>query len=163
MREQVISDMRNKLSVTMLLGRMHDDVDDLLHGILKLECIERERQEVFGTRNSWTWTKPQTSFRFRMPPAHDHSKKIDDRCERKNGTIPTIAACRPTQRPKSMWQLAIVSSQQDAPKQKQTTPRVYKNWRSCLMRPPKDTWSRFSNKPHLVCSFSETAKLRKGT
>ncbi|KAL1481558.1 hypothetical protein MTO96_034384 [Rhipicephalus appendiculatus] len=35
----------------MLLGRTHDDDDDLLHDILEFERIERERRELFGSRN----------------------------------------------------------------------------------------------------------------
>ncbi|KAL1464001.1 hypothetical protein MTO96_027035 [Rhipicephalus appendiculatus] len=35
----------------MLLGRTHDDDDDLLHDILEFERIKRERREPFGSRN----------------------------------------------------------------------------------------------------------------
>ncbi|KAH7944572.1 hypothetical protein HPB52_021389 [Rhipicephalus sanguineus] len=34
----------------MLFGRMHDDEDNLLHDILELERIKRERREIFGSR-----------------------------------------------------------------------------------------------------------------
>ncbi|KAL1424354.1 hypothetical protein MTO96_020280 [Rhipicephalus appendiculatus] len=33
----------------MLLGRTHDDDDDLLHDILEFERIERERRLLFGS------------------------------------------------------------------------------------------------------------------
>ncbi|KAL1466218.1 hypothetical protein MTO96_042878 [Rhipicephalus appendiculatus] len=50
----------------MLLGRTHDDDDDLLHDILEFERIERERRELFGSR-SRSFMSP--SFSERSLPA----------------------------------------------------------------------------------------------
>ncbi|KAL1471572.1 hypothetical protein MTO96_039873 [Rhipicephalus appendiculatus] len=49
----------------MLLVRTHDD-DDLLHDILEFERIERERRELFGSRNRSFMTP---SFSERSLPA----------------------------------------------------------------------------------------------
>ncbi|KAL1421652.1 hypothetical protein MTO96_004037 [Rhipicephalus appendiculatus] len=50
-REQVLKGLRSRELCTMLLGRTHDDNDDLLHDILEFERMERERRELFGSRN----------------------------------------------------------------------------------------------------------------
>ncbi|KAL1484712.1 hypothetical protein MTO96_049964, partial [Rhipicephalus appendiculatus] len=50
----------------MLLGRTHDDDDDLLHDILEFERIERERRELFGSRNRSIMSPP---FSERSLPA----------------------------------------------------------------------------------------------
>ncbi|XP_040066588.1 uncharacterized protein LOC120840244 [Ixodes scapularis] len=47
-REQVITGLRSRQLSTMLLGKTHDDDDDLLHDIQEFERIECERQERFG-------------------------------------------------------------------------------------------------------------------
>ncbi|KAL1421766.1 hypothetical protein MTO96_022815 [Rhipicephalus appendiculatus] len=49
-REQVLTGLRSRELCTMLLGRTHDDDDDLLHDILEFERIEPERRELFGPR-----------------------------------------------------------------------------------------------------------------
>ncbi|KAL1423547.1 hypothetical protein MTO96_020934 [Rhipicephalus appendiculatus] len=47
-RERIITGLRSRELCNMLLGRTHDDDDDLLHDILEFERIERERRELFG-------------------------------------------------------------------------------------------------------------------
>ncbi|KAL1430879.1 hypothetical protein MTO96_014736 [Rhipicephalus appendiculatus] len=65
-REQVLTGLRSRELCTMLLGRTHDDDDDLLHDILEFERIERERRELFGSRNRSFMTP---SFSERSRPA----------------------------------------------------------------------------------------------
>ncbi|KAL1434912.1 hypothetical protein MTO96_011385 [Rhipicephalus appendiculatus] len=65
-REQVLTGLRSRELCTMLLGRTHDDDDDLLHDILEFERIERERRELFGSRNRSFMTP---SFSERSLPA----------------------------------------------------------------------------------------------
>ncbi|KAL1439230.1 hypothetical protein MTO96_010270 [Rhipicephalus appendiculatus] len=65
-REQVLTGLRSRELCTMLLGRTHDDDDDLLHDILEFERIERERRELFGSRNRSFMTP---SFSERSVPA----------------------------------------------------------------------------------------------
>ncbi|XP_075741387.1 uncharacterized protein LOC142790432 [Rhipicephalus microplus] len=48
-REQVLTGLRSRELCTMLLGRSHEDADDLLHDIQEFERIDRERRERFGT------------------------------------------------------------------------------------------------------------------
>ncbi|KAL1446792.1 hypothetical protein MTO96_044481 [Rhipicephalus appendiculatus] len=43
-REQIITGLRSKQLGTMLLGKSHEDNDDILHDIQEFERIERERQ-----------------------------------------------------------------------------------------------------------------------
>ncbi|KAH7979619.1 hypothetical protein HPB49_010197 [Dermacentor silvarum] len=50
-REQVLTGLRSRELCTMLLGRTHDDENDLLHDILEFDRIEPERQELFGAGN----------------------------------------------------------------------------------------------------------------
>ncbi|KAL1446122.1 hypothetical protein MTO96_044674 [Rhipicephalus appendiculatus] len=50
-REQVLTGLRSRELCTMLLGRSHEDEDDLLHDIQELERIDRERRECFGGAN----------------------------------------------------------------------------------------------------------------
>ncbi|KAL1416945.1 hypothetical protein MTO96_027339 [Rhipicephalus appendiculatus] len=50
-REQVLTGLRSRELCTMLLGRMHEDDDDLLHDILEFELIERERRGLIGSPN----------------------------------------------------------------------------------------------------------------
>ncbi|KAM7298816.1 uncharacterized protein ISCGN_019385 [Ixodes scapularis] len=47
-REQVITGLQSRKLSTMLLGKTHDDDDNLLHDIQEFERIERKRQERFG-------------------------------------------------------------------------------------------------------------------
>ncbi|KAL1475412.1 hypothetical protein MTO96_037305 [Rhipicephalus appendiculatus] len=47
-REQIITGLRSKKLSTMLLGKSHEDDDDILHDIQEFERIERERQAFFG-------------------------------------------------------------------------------------------------------------------
>ncbi|XP_042148722.1 uncharacterized protein LOC121837217 [Ixodes scapularis] len=47
-REQVLTGLRSRQLCTMLMGRTHEDGDDLLHDIQEFERIDRERQERFG-------------------------------------------------------------------------------------------------------------------
>ncbi|KAL1445723.1 hypothetical protein MTO96_044868 [Rhipicephalus appendiculatus] len=65
-REQVLTGLRSRELCTMLLGRTHDDGGDLLHDILEFERIERERRELFGSRNQSFMTP---SFSERSLPA----------------------------------------------------------------------------------------------
>ncbi|KAL1440303.1 hypothetical protein MTO96_031687 [Rhipicephalus appendiculatus] len=65
-REQVLTGLRSRELCTILLGRTHDDDDDLLHDILEFERIERERRELFGSRNRSFMTP---SFSERSTPA----------------------------------------------------------------------------------------------
>ncbi|KAL1471200.1 hypothetical protein MTO96_023845 [Rhipicephalus appendiculatus] len=64
-REQVLTGLRSRELCIMLLGRTHDDDDDLLHDILEFERIERERRELFGSRNR----SIMSSFSERSLPA----------------------------------------------------------------------------------------------
>ncbi|KAL1417533.1 hypothetical protein MTO96_026753 [Rhipicephalus appendiculatus] len=64
--EQVLTGLRSRELCTMLLGRTHDDDDDLLHDILEFERMERERRELFGSRNQSFMTP---SFSERSLPA----------------------------------------------------------------------------------------------
>ncbi|KAG0414931.1 hypothetical protein HPB47_007902, partial [Ixodes persulcatus] len=47
-REQALTGLRLRQLCTMLMGRTHEDGDDLLHDIQEFERIDRERQERFG-------------------------------------------------------------------------------------------------------------------
>ncbi|KAL1446624.1 hypothetical protein MTO96_044522 [Rhipicephalus appendiculatus] len=46
--EQVMTGLRSRELCTLLLGRSHEDEDDLLHDIQEFERIDRERRERFG-------------------------------------------------------------------------------------------------------------------
>lgn len=47
-REQVLIGLRSSQLCTMLMGRTHDDEDDLIHDIQDYERVERQRQERHG-------------------------------------------------------------------------------------------------------------------
>ncbi|KAL1439361.1 hypothetical protein MTO96_010374 [Rhipicephalus appendiculatus] len=47
-REQVLTGLRSRELCTMLLGRSHEDEDDLLHDIEEFERIDRDRRQRFG-------------------------------------------------------------------------------------------------------------------
>ncbi|KAL1430238.1 hypothetical protein MTO96_015302 [Rhipicephalus appendiculatus] len=74
-REQVLTGLRSRELCTMLLGRTHDDDDDLLHDILEFERIERERRELFGSRNR---SLMSPSFSERSMPATITREEIVD-------------------------------------------------------------------------------------
>ncbi|KAL1446201.1 hypothetical protein MTO96_028876 [Rhipicephalus appendiculatus] len=70
-----------------------DDDDDLLHDILEFERIERERRELFGSRNP----KPHVTIIFGAQPARYYDKRRDRRLEPWDGSTPAIAVHQPTQ------------------------------------------------------------------
>ncbi|KAL1478781.1 hypothetical protein MTO96_052391, partial [Rhipicephalus appendiculatus] len=74
-REQVLTGLRSRELCTMLLGRTHDDDDDLLHDILEFERIERERRELFGSRNR-SFMTPSFSERS-MPASMTREEAVD--------------------------------------------------------------------------------------
>ncbi|KAL1477341.1 hypothetical protein MTO96_035809 [Rhipicephalus appendiculatus] len=91
-RGQVLTGLRSRELCTMLLGRTNDDDDDLLHDILEFERIERERRELFGSRNRSIMSPP---FSERSLPA-TMTKARDRRLEPRNGSTPAIAVHQPT-------------------------------------------------------------------
>ncbi|KAL1447840.1 hypothetical protein MTO96_028315 [Rhipicephalus appendiculatus] len=48
-REQIITGLPSKQLSTMLLGKSHEDDDDILHDIQEFERTEWERQAFFGS------------------------------------------------------------------------------------------------------------------
>ncbi|KAL1414201.1 hypothetical protein MTO96_007678 [Rhipicephalus appendiculatus] len=74
-REQVLTGLRSRELCTMLLGRTHDEHDDLLHDILEFERIERERRELFGSRNR-SLMPPSFSERS-MPATMTREETVD--------------------------------------------------------------------------------------
>ncbi|KAL1414053.1 hypothetical protein MTO96_007794 [Rhipicephalus appendiculatus] len=70
----------------MLLGRTHDDDDNLLHDIVEFERIEREPRELFGSRNR---SLMSPSFSERSLPA---TMTREHRLEPWNGSTPAIAS-----------------------------------------------------------------------
>ncbi|XP_040074772.1 uncharacterized protein LOC120846931 [Ixodes scapularis] len=76
-REQVLTGLRSRQLCTMLMGRTHEDGDDLLHDIQEFERIDRERQERFGgQREKGAATGTQ---RNRDPGMTSVKKTIDER------------------------------------------------------------------------------------
>ncbi|KAL1447939.1 hypothetical protein MTO96_044181 [Rhipicephalus appendiculatus] len=73
-REQVLTGLRSRELCTVLLGRTHDDDDDLQH-ILEFERIERERRELFGSRNR-SFMSPSFSERS-LPATMRREEKIN--------------------------------------------------------------------------------------
>ncbi|XP_077514701.1 uncharacterized protein LOC144125308 [Amblyomma americanum] len=68
-REQVLTGLRSRQLCTMLLGRTHEDDDDLLHDIMEFERIDREREQRFGgTREKRQFTAA-TERVAETPPA----------------------------------------------------------------------------------------------
>ncbi|KAK8775362.1 hypothetical protein V5799_031293 [Amblyomma americanum] len=68
-REQVLTGLRSRQLCTMLLGRTHEDNDDLLHNIMEFERIDREREQRFGgTREKRQFTAA-TKRVAETPPA----------------------------------------------------------------------------------------------
>ncbi|KAH7984044.1 hypothetical protein HPB52_016513 [Rhipicephalus sanguineus] len=81
-REQVLTELRSRELCTMLLGRTHDDDDDLLHDILEFECIERERRSFLGSERSLPMTRELTidsnqgtDRRQGLPPVSQHGER----------------------------------------------------------------------------------------
>ncbi|KAL1421825.1 hypothetical protein MTO96_022744 [Rhipicephalus appendiculatus] len=70
-REQVLTGLRSRELCTMLLGRTHDDDDDLLHDILEFERIERERREAFRIAQP----KLHDTIIFGAQPARYHDRR----------------------------------------------------------------------------------------
>lgn len=56
MREQIVIGLCSRQLCTMLTGRSHDDLEDLLHDIMEFERVETERQKNYGGR-----TEPKAS------------------------------------------------------------------------------------------------------
>ncbi|KAM7283802.1 uncharacterized protein ISCGN_000907 [Ixodes scapularis] len=78
-REQVITGLRSRQLSTMLLGKTHDDDDDLLHDIQEFERIERERQERFGgPRDKKSMTDAAST---QDPSTEDPSKRSSQQLE----------------------------------------------------------------------------------
>ncbi|KAK8764467.1 hypothetical protein V5799_032924, partial [Amblyomma americanum] len=68
-REQVLTGLRSRQLCTMLLGRTHEDDDDLLHDVMGFERIDREREQRFGgTREKRQFTAA-TERVAETPPA----------------------------------------------------------------------------------------------
>ncbi|KAL1474089.1 hypothetical protein MTO96_038256 [Rhipicephalus appendiculatus] len=91
-REQVLTGLRSRELCTMLLGRTHDDDDDLLHDILEFERIERERRGAFRIAQP----KLHDSIIFGAQPACYHDKGRERQLEPWNGSTPAIAVHQPT-------------------------------------------------------------------
>ncbi|KAL1434716.1 hypothetical protein MTO96_011417 [Rhipicephalus appendiculatus] len=72
---RVLTGLRSRELSTMLLGRTHDDHDDLLHDILEFERIERERRELFGSPNR-SLMSPSFSERS-MPATMTREETVD--------------------------------------------------------------------------------------
>ncbi|XP_075730987.1 uncharacterized protein LOC142774520 [Rhipicephalus microplus] len=96
----------------MLLCRTHQDDDDLLHDILELEHIELEQQWLFGTCNRSL--KPPSGSEHCLPATT--ARKLTNDANHSRSWTDT-----PHPRPTSTRQ-AVVCSQQEVPRRKQTMP-----------------------------------------
>ncbi|XP_077501927.1 uncharacterized protein LOC144112953 [Amblyomma americanum] len=68
-REQVLTGLRSRQLCTMLLGRTHEDDDDLLHDIMEFERIDREREQRFGGMREKRQFTAATERVAETPPA----------------------------------------------------------------------------------------------